>query len=182
MPILGLTSRANRRGVGHAFRQPGRGEGHRTSYWAQPIPMSQPKYSCSSSFSARCASCPTSGHLRTPDCFLNEKLLSDDMRHCRTTAAALITENETVVLPSIAYHQPVTRVALADIIGREARRDVIGRRRELDFIAFRATVAAATRTVLLCHDEAVPGASRARYASRTAGLRGTRGRGVVVEG
>lgn len=52
-----------------------------------------------------------------------------------STSAVQITEVEILVLASIAYHQPVTRGALADIVGREVSRDVIARLRELGFIA-----------------------------------------------
>ncbi|WMT92527.1 SMC-Scp complex subunit ScpB [Pelagibacterium sp. H642] len=52
-----------------------------------------------------------------------------------TSTAAHVTETEMLVLALIAYHQPVTRSGLAEIIGREVSRDVIGRLRELDFIA-----------------------------------------------
>ncbi len=40
-----------------------------------------------------------------------------------------------LVLASIAYHQPVTRAALSDMLGREVSRDVIGHLRRLDMIA-----------------------------------------------
>lgn len=46
-----------------------------------------------------------------------------------------VSDAEMLVLASIAYHQPVTRGALAEIVGREVSRDVIGRLRELEFIA-----------------------------------------------
>lgn len=52
-----------------------------------------------------------------------------------TTTGADITEGEMLVLASIAYHQPVTRGALSDMIGREVSRDVIGHLRRLDMIA-----------------------------------------------
>ncbi|MCB1546981.1 MAG: SMC-Scp complex subunit ScpB [Hyphomicrobiaceae bacterium] len=52
-----------------------------------------------------------------------------------TTTGADITEGEMLVLASIAYHQPVTRGALSDMLGREVSRDVIGQLRRLDMIA-----------------------------------------------
>lgn len=52
-----------------------------------------------------------------------------------TTTGADITEGEMIVLASIAYHQPVTRAALSDMLGREVTRDVIGHLRRLDMIA-----------------------------------------------
>lgn len=52
-----------------------------------------------------------------------------------TTTGADITEGEMIVLASIAYHQPVTRGALSDMLGREVSRDVIGHLRRLDMIA-----------------------------------------------
>ncbi len=42
---------------------------------------------------------------------------------------------EMLVLASIAYHQPVTRGALSDMLGREVSRDIIGQLRRLDMIA-----------------------------------------------
>lgn len=45
-----------------------------------------------------------------------------------------ITASEMVVLASIAYHQPITRGALANITGRDVSRDIIGRLREMDLI------------------------------------------------
>lgn len=41
-----------------------------------------------------------------------------------------VTQNEAMVLVSIAYHQPVTRAGVAQILGREVSRDVIGALRE----------------------------------------------------
>ncbi len=41
-----------------------------------------------------------------------------------------VTQNEAMVLVSIAYHQPVTRAAVAQILGREVSRDVIGALRD----------------------------------------------------
>lgn len=52
-----------------------------------------------------------------------------------TPGAPHITEGEMLVLASVAYHQPVTRRGLADIVGREVGREVIARLRDLDFIA-----------------------------------------------
>ena len=52
-----------------------------------------------------------------------------------TVAVADITEGEMLVLASIAYHQPVTRAALSDMLGREVSRDIIGHLRRLDMIA-----------------------------------------------
>lgn len=51
-----------------------------------------------------------------------------------SSSGAHITEAEMLVLASIAYHQPVTRAGLADIVGREVGRDVIARLRELGFV------------------------------------------------
>lgn len=52
-----------------------------------------------------------------------------------TTIVVDITEGDMLVLASIAYHQPVTRGALNDMLGREVSRDVIGHLRRLDMIA-----------------------------------------------
>lgn len=52
-----------------------------------------------------------------------------------TTTGADITEGEMIVLASIAYHQPITRAVLSDMLGREVSRDVIGHLRRLDMIA-----------------------------------------------
>lgn len=52
-----------------------------------------------------------------------------------TVAGADITEGEMLVLASIAYHQPVTRAALSDMLGREVSRDIVGHLRRLDMIA-----------------------------------------------
>ena len=52
-----------------------------------------------------------------------------------TVAVADITEGEMLVLASIAYHQPVTRAALSNMLGREVSRDIIGHLRRLDMIA-----------------------------------------------
>lgn len=45
-----------------------------------------------------------------------------------------LTRNEAMVLVSIAYHQPVTRGGVSDILGREVSRDVIGALRDKDMI------------------------------------------------
>lgn len=45
-----------------------------------------------------------------------------------------LTRNEGMVLVSIAYHQPITRVGVAAILGREVSRDVIGSLRDKDMI------------------------------------------------
>lgn len=45
-----------------------------------------------------------------------------------------LTQNEAMVLVSIAYHQPVTRAGVAGILGREVSRDVIGALRDKDMI------------------------------------------------
>jgi segregation and condensation protein B len=41
-----------------------------------------------------------------------------------------VSQNEAMVLVSIAYHQPVTRAGVAQILGREVSRDVIGALRD----------------------------------------------------
>jgi len=46
-----------------------------------------------------------------------------------------LTRNESMVLVSIAYHQPITRAGVADILGRDVSRDVIGSLRDKDMIA-----------------------------------------------
>src|SRR5690606_30854224 len=46
-----------------------------------------------------------------------------------------LTQTELMVLVSIAYHQPITRAGLGDILGREVSRDVIGQLRDKDMIA-----------------------------------------------
>ena len=51
-----------------------------------------------------------------------------------TTAGAEVSEGDMLVLASIAYHQPITRAALSDMIGREVSRDTIGHLRRLEFI------------------------------------------------
>lgn len=45
-----------------------------------------------------------------------------------------LTQNEAMVLVSIAYHQPVTRAGVSEILGREVSRDVIGALREKNMI------------------------------------------------
>lgn len=56
------------------------------------------------------------------------------------TSAALpdravdLTQNEAMVLVSFAYHQPVTRAGVSEILGREVSRDVIGALRDKDMI------------------------------------------------
>lgn len=45
-----------------------------------------------------------------------------------------LTQNEAMVLVSIAYHQPVTRGRVSEILGREVSRDVIGALRDKDMI------------------------------------------------
>jgi segregation and condensation protein B len=51
------------------------------------------------------------------------------------TTGVDISESEMLVLASIAYHQPVTRAVLSDMLGREVSRDTIGHLRRLDMIA-----------------------------------------------
>lgn len=45
-----------------------------------------------------------------------------------------LTQNETMVLVSIAYHQPVTRAGVSEILGREVSRDAIGALRDKNMI------------------------------------------------
>jgi segregation and condensation protein B len=45
-----------------------------------------------------------------------------------------LTQNEAMVLVSIAYHQPVTRAGVSEILGREVSRDVIGALRDKNMI------------------------------------------------
>ncbi len=45
-----------------------------------------------------------------------------------------LTQNEAMVLVSIAYHQPITRGGVSEILGREVSRDVIGALRDKDMI------------------------------------------------
>ena len=45
-----------------------------------------------------------------------------------------LTQNEAMVLVSIAYHQPVTRGGVSEILGREVSRDVIGALRDKNMI------------------------------------------------
>ncbi|WP_375600353.1 SMC-Scp complex subunit ScpB [Devosia sp. Naph2] len=46
-----------------------------------------------------------------------------------------LTQAETMVLVSIAYHQPITRAGVSEILGREISRDIIGQLRDKDMIA-----------------------------------------------
>ncbi|WP_116134530.1 SMC-Scp complex subunit ScpB [Tropicimonas sp. IMCC34043] len=46
-----------------------------------------------------------------------------------------LSEFDAAVLAAIAWNQPITRAALAEIFGREVGRDLIGRLRERDLIA-----------------------------------------------
>jgi segregation and condensation protein B len=52
-----------------------------------------------------------------------------------TAATAEISAGEMLVLVSIAYHQPVTRAAISDMLGREISRDTIGQLRRHALIA-----------------------------------------------
>jgi segregation and condensation protein B len=45
-----------------------------------------------------------------------------------------LTQNEAMVLVSIAYHQPVTRAGVSEVLGREVSRDVIGALRDKNMI------------------------------------------------
>lgn len=45
-----------------------------------------------------------------------------------------LTQNEAIVLVSIAYHQPVTRAGVSEILGREVSRDMIGALRDKNMI------------------------------------------------
>ena len=45
-----------------------------------------------------------------------------------------LTQSEAMVLVSIAYHQPVTRAGVSEILGREVSRDVIGALRDKNMI------------------------------------------------
>ncbi len=45
-----------------------------------------------------------------------------------------LTQNEAMVLVSIAYHQPITRGGVSEILGREVSRDVIGALRDKNMI------------------------------------------------
>lgn len=45
------------------------------------------------------------------------------------------SQTELMVLVSIAYHQPITRAGVSDILGREVSRDVIGTLRAKDMVA-----------------------------------------------
>lgn len=46
-----------------------------------------------------------------------------------------LSQNEAMVLVSIAYHQPVTRAGVTEILGREVSRDVIGALRSKGMIS-----------------------------------------------
>lgn len=45
-----------------------------------------------------------------------------------------LTQNEAMVLVSIAYHQPATRAEVSEILGREVSRDMIGALRDKNMI------------------------------------------------
>jgi segregation and condensation protein B len=45
-----------------------------------------------------------------------------------------LTQNEAMVLVSIAYHQPLTRAGVSEILGREVSRDIIGALRNKNMI------------------------------------------------
>ncbi|MGV8856323.1 MAG: SMC-Scp complex subunit ScpB [Devosia sp.] len=45
-----------------------------------------------------------------------------------------LTQNEAMVLVSVAYHQPLTRAGVSEILGREVSRDVIGALRDKNMI------------------------------------------------
>jgi segregation and condensation protein B len=45
-----------------------------------------------------------------------------------------LTQTEAMVLVSIAYHQPITRAGVSEILGREVSRDTIGALRDKDMI------------------------------------------------
>lgn len=46
-----------------------------------------------------------------------------------------LSEHELAVLAAIAWHQPITRTGLSEILGREIGRDLLGRLRARDMIA-----------------------------------------------
>ena len=46
-----------------------------------------------------------------------------------------LSQQELLVLPAIAYYQPIGRGELGEFLGREVSRDLIGRLRSLDLIA-----------------------------------------------
>lgn len=46
-----------------------------------------------------------------------------------------LTKTEAMVLVSIAYHQPVTRAGVSEILGREVSRDIIAQLRDKDMIS-----------------------------------------------
>ncbi|OYX69302.1 MAG: segregation and condensation protein B [Rhizobiales bacterium 32-66-11] len=52
-----------------------------------------------------------------------------------TPAPIQLSQAELLVLACIAYHQPVTRAELGDMIGKQVSRDTIGYLRSVDFIA-----------------------------------------------
>jgi segregation and condensation protein B len=45
-----------------------------------------------------------------------------------------LTQTELMVLVSIAYHQPITRAGVSEVLGREVSRDIIGQLRDKDMI------------------------------------------------
>jgi segregation and condensation protein B len=49
--------------------------------------------------------------------------------------SAALSESEAMVLVSIAYHQPVTKAEIAEILGREVPRDLIATLRDTGMIA-----------------------------------------------
>jgi chromosome segregation and condensation protein ScpB len=51
------------------------------------------------------------------------------------TTGVEISEGEMLVLALVAYHPPVTRAALSDMLSREVSRDTIGHLRPQDMIA-----------------------------------------------
>jgi segregation and condensation protein B len=46
-----------------------------------------------------------------------------------------LTQTEAMVLVSVAYHQPITRAGVSEILGREVSRDIIGALRDKGMIA-----------------------------------------------
>lgn len=46
-----------------------------------------------------------------------------------------LTQTELMVLVSIAYHQPITRAGVSEILGREISRDIIGQLRDKEMIS-----------------------------------------------
>ena len=63
---------------------------------------------------------------------------------------------ERLVLTAMAYFQPVTRMAVADILGKPVSRDAIAALRSFGLIADRAAQSAARRALHLCDDAGVP--------------------------